>query len=246
VALAGFLILGVLAVGASTASASFPAYEGGSFPTIHSPSDPEEFSWEVTLGEWQELEQIDDQEVGVYYSNGHLAFSIRATPASDAQGATVPTTIQETGVNVVTLTVHHREGNPAAGGAPFDYPVVDGPGWEGGFHTEVIVMGPPDEMELREQRERQERVAGEEREEAERAVQAARCHVPALRGATLAAARERLRHANCRLGSIAKPRGVTARAGRVVTQTAAPGTSLARDTKVGVKLGPGSGGSPHP
>jgi hypothetical protein len=234
---ASLLTLGVLALGGSTASASLPVYQGGYFPTIYGPTDPEEFSWEVELGETQELEQVNDQEVTVSYSNGLRAFSITAEPAHDAVGTAVPTTIQKTGEKVVTLTVHHREGNPAAGGAPFDYPISDGPGWEGGFHTEIVVIGPPDEMELREQRERQERVAREEREAAERAARAARCRVPALRGATLAAARERIRRANCRLGSIAKRRGVTAKAGRVVSQTAAPGSSLPHNTKVGVRLG---------
>jgi hypothetical protein len=243
VLLAASLTLCVLVFGAASALASLPVYEGATgFPEIHSPSDPEEFSWEVRLEGEAELRQVDEHEAAVFYSSGHRAFGIEAEPAHDADGATVPTTIQVTGEDVVTLTVHHRDGNPAAGGAPFDYPVSDGAGWEGGFST-VIVKGPPDEQELREQRERRERVAREEREAAERAaLQAARCHVPALRGVTLAGARKRLRRSNCVLGTITKSRGVTAKAGWVVEQTAAPGSSLAHDAKVGVRLGSGGGG----
>lgn len=139
------------------------------------------------------------------------------------------------GENVVTLTVHHREGNPAAGGAPFAYPVNEGVGWEGGFQT-VVVMGPPDEKELREQRKRQEQAAREEREAAGLAKQ---CHVPALHGATLAGARKRLRRANCRLGAIVKLHGVSAKVGRVAEQTETAGSSLAPGAKVGVRLGQG-------
>lgn len=244
----GAVVLAVLSVlcistfGAPAASASLPVYEGGWFPTIHSPADPEEFSWEVTLGEGQELRQIDEEEVAVYYSDGLRSFGIRAEPAHDADGATVPTTIHETGEDVVTLTVHHREGNPVAGGAPFQYPVVDGPGWEGGFHTE-IVKGPLDEQELREQQEQQERVAREEHEAAEQQAQDPRCRVPALRGATLAGARTRLHRADCSLGTVAKLRGATAKSGRVIEQTASPGSFLAPGAKVGIKLG-SDGGRP--
>jgi hypothetical protein len=240
VLLAAFLILLCVLLAGSSASASPPVYEGGWFPEIHGPSDPEEFSWEVSLAEDQELRTIDEHEVAVYYSTGERAFDINATPARAVDGATVPTSIRISGENMVILTVHHREGNPSAGGAPFDYPIVGGVGWEGGFRTITVPMGPPDEQELRERRERQERAAMEEREAA---AQAERCHVPALHGATLAGARNRLRRGNCRLGAIAKPRGVMAKTGRVVGQTRAPGSSFAHDAKVGVTLGQGGGRS---
>jgi hypothetical protein len=200
-----------------------PVYDGAqTFPAIYGPAEPEEFSWEVTLYEEQELRQIDEQEIGVYYNDGHRAFSIQAVPAHDAVGATVPTTIQITGKNVFTLTVHHREGNPAAGGAPFVYPVVAGAGWEGGFVTTIIEM-PPGE-------------GGP--------AQAKPCRVPALRGTTVAGARKRLRRANCRLGAITESRGVTRKTGRVVHQTEPAGSSLAQDARVGIKLGPRRGGQP--
>jgi hypothetical protein len=186
------------------------------------------------------MRQIDEKEIGVYYTEGPRAFAIQAEPAHDAVGATVPTTIQITGENVFTLTVHHREGNPAAGGAPFDYPIVAGPGWEGGF-VPIEIEGPPDETELRERREREEREEREERQQAEEAAQAKRCRVPALRGATVAGARRRLRRANCRLGAITKSRGVTRKTGRVVHQSKPAGSSLAHGTRVGIRLGPSGG-----
>jgi hypothetical protein len=222
------VILGVLVVGPPEALASLPVYEGlTTFPTIYSSAEPEEFSWEVTLYEEQELQQIDEQEIGVYYNSGPRAFVIQAGAAHDADGATVPTTIQATGANTFTLTVHHREGNPAAGGAPFVYPVSYGPGWEGGFVPVVttIIEMPPGEKELRE---------GEEK----------RCRVPALRGATVAGARRRLRRAYCRLGAITKARGVTKKTGRVVHQSEPAGSSRAHGARVGIKLGSGGGSLP--
>jgi hypothetical protein len=127
------------------------------FPMINGPADPEEFSWEVVLDEGQELESIDDQHAQVYYTEGHHpAFGISAVAAHDADGSSVPTSLSVSGGDVITLTVHHRAGDPAKGGAPFDYPIIAGSGWEGGFQT-VVVSGPPDEQELREQREERER-----------------------------------------------------------------------------------------
>ena len=70
----------------------------------------------------------------------------------------MPTSLSVSEEKIVTLTVHHREGNPAAGGAPFDYPVIAGAGWEGGTEP-VIVKGPPDEQEIKE-REAGERATG--------------------------------------------------------------------------------------
>jgi hypothetical protein len=236
----GFSLLScMLIVGVSGASASLPTYDGSTdFPEIYGPSEPEEFSWEVKLGKEQELRAIDEREAAVFYNDGTRAFVIEAGPAHDADGATVPTTIQVSGENVITLIVHHREGNPAAGGAPFVYPVNYGEGWEGGFST-VVVKGPPDEQELREERERQERASRERQEEEQQpaAGQAKQCQVPRLRGVTLAGARRRLRRADCDLGSITRARGVRAKAGRVIGQTEAPGSSLEPHARIGVRFG---------
>ncbi|MGN6274864.1 MAG: PASTA domain-containing protein [Solirubrobacterales bacterium] len=240
--LAAVVTLCVLAIGPSAAYASPPVYVGlTTFPTIYSPAEPEEFSWEVILEGGEEMRQIDEQEIVVYYSDGHRAFGIQAEPAADADDVAVPTSIQVTGENIFTLTVHHREGNPAAGGAPFHYPITAGQG-SGGVTVPTEIQGPPDEKELREQREREEREEREQREkrqEAEIAAQAKPCHVPALRGATVAGARRRLRRANCRLGAIAKSRGVTRRTGRVVHQSEPAGTTLEPGARVSIRLGPG-------
>src|ERR1700742_463714 len=136
--------LGVVSAGAEVR----PISEGGmSFGTTPGPADPEEYSFSFALGEGQELMAVDDQQAEVLYvESGHIAFGIAAEPASDAIGTNVPTTLSVTQPNIVTLTVHHREGNPAAGGAPFTYPVVAGPGWEGGFRTYTVAM-PEDEAE---------------------------------------------------------------------------------------------------
>lgn len=65
---------------------------------------------------------------------------LAAEEAHDAVGTDVPTTLTKTGGDVVTLSVHFLEGNPAAGGAPFEYPIVGGAGWPGGFHTEHVTI----------------------------------------------------------------------------------------------------------
>lgn len=145
-------------IAARASNPGIPPYDGlMSFPMINGPADPEEFSWEVVLGEGQELEAIDDQHAEVFYTEGHHpALGISVEPAHDADGSNVPTSLSVSGGNVITLTVHHRAGDPAKGGTPFDYPITAGPGWEGGFQT-VIVSGPPDEQELRERREERER-----------------------------------------------------------------------------------------
>jgi hypothetical protein len=139
-----------------TAQAEIPSFGGVmTFPAIEDPSGPEDYSWKVQLAEGQGLEQLDDQAAIVYYVDDHTtALTISAEAAHDAIGTSVPTTLAVTGSDVITLTVHHRAGNPKAGGAPFSYPVVAGQGWEGGVKPPVIVQGPPDEAALSEQRKR--------------------------------------------------------------------------------------------
>lgn len=108
---------------------------GPSFPDIHGPEDPEEFFWRTEISEELELRQIDDRTVGVFYPDDLRAFTIEAEPAHDAVGSTVPTTLAVSEGDVVIVVVHHREGNLAAGGAPFVYPITGGVGWEGGYRT---------------------------------------------------------------------------------------------------------------
>jgi len=220
--------MAVLAVAAmlpaGAAAESAPPYVGVmNFPAIQGPEGPEEFSWQVTLYDGQELRQIDDRTAAVYYTDlqEHLAFEIPVAPAHDADGAMVPTTLAVTQPNTLTLTVHHRDGNPGAAGAPFDYPVLPGEGWEGGFQP-VQIVGPPDESAL-----------AKVPLPSEPAVLAARCLVPDLAGRTLRASRKMLNQSDCALGPI---RGERSRGARVVRQYRAAGKSLPAGTEVGVKL----------
>jgi hypothetical protein len=212
--LAAFVL--ILAMAAPTgAAADLPTYDGGmTFQSIQGPDGPEEFSWEVNLYEGQYLQQLDETHAGVFYEEGHPAFSIEAVAAHAADGATVPTTLAVSQPNVITLTVHHRAGNPAAGGAPFDYPVIAGSGWEGGFQTH-IVEGPPGEMPPAPPT----------------------CVVPDLTNRTLRASRKILHRAHCRLGRV---RGERRREVRVTQQFRPVGRVLPIWTAVDVRaLAPG-------
>jgi PASTA domain len=239
-------VAGALAAGAagpaSAAADDPPPFTGLlDFSAIGGSADPEQFSWRVSLGPDQELGQVDDQEAVVFYSDDmHPAFSIKAEQARDADGDEVPTSLAVTGGDELTLTVHHRAGDPAAGGAPFDYPITPGAPFETGYST-VLVTGPPDETQLREERERvtrNARAAQEAREVDERAaLEASRCHVPALRAESLRAAKRLLRSANCGVGEVTKRRGATARGGRVVAQRPRVGAVLAPGAEVDVTLG---------
>jgi hypothetical protein len=216
-----FTALFACAVPGVAAADTCPVYDGAmSFGTIEGIEDPEDYCFEVSLGEGQDLRQIDDSHAAVFYSSGHRAFDIQAVEAHDAVGARVPTSLAVTGTNVITLTVHHRAGNPLADGAPFDYPVVAGQGWEGGFQT-VEIKGPPDEAELQPKP-----VPGGE-------APTAQCHVPALRGRSLRAARRVLAGADCSLGPV---RGKRSRGARVTKQYRRSGSALPAGTGVGVKL----------
>jgi hypothetical protein len=156
--LSAIVVVCAIAAGPAAASASLPPYEGTtSFPPIHGPSDSGEYSWEVKLAPNQELELVDPHNAEVYYvEDHHPAFGITAESAHDAEGANVPTTLTVPAANVITLTVHHRAGNPMAGGDPFAYPVSAGPFVKISEGT-VVVSGPADEQELREARERIEK-----------------------------------------------------------------------------------------
>ncbi|HEY5053445.1 MAG TPA: hypothetical protein VII45_08560, partial [Solirubrobacterales bacterium] len=124
-----------------------PLYDGAmTFEAIRDSNAPETYSWEVNLESGQELKLVDDQLAEVYYTGGeHVAFGIVATPARDAIGTSVPTSLAVSDGNVVTLTVAHR-GN-GADGSHFIYPVIAGAGWQGGFKTYSVEMPPPEVFE---------------------------------------------------------------------------------------------------
>jgi hypothetical protein len=201
---------------AAIAAEPCPPFDGAmSFPDIHGFEDPEGYCWEVQLEEGEELHQVNETEAAVYFEGGHDAFTIKAMEAHDAIGTTVPTTLTVTAPNLITLAVHHRAGNPAAGGAPFDYPVSAGAGWEGGFQTYEVKMPPPTEQ-------------------APPPSQAPTCEVPILQGRTLKAARRALLAAGCQLGPV---RGRRHPGAKVVKQYRRAYKVLPAETEVGVRLG---------
>jgi hypothetical protein len=207
--------------------------EGGMpFPTITGPEAPEEYPFRVDLGEEQFLEQVSSTEVDADYP-GHLpAFSITVEPAHDADGATVPTTLELSGREVITLIVHHREGNPAAAWAPFDYPVVGGSGWPGGFRTIVVPMENPFA-------EAERKIVEANPPAALEPLPVIACKVPRLRGYSLRGAKNRLRAAHCGIGAIRLAAEATLGKGKVVKQFHPAGTELAAGAPVAVKLGVG-------
>jgi hypothetical protein len=91
------LVALVVLVPAATGAAAepLPTYDGGmTFQSIQGSAGPEEYSWEVNLGEGQDLRQVDNRNAAVYYTESeHLAFSIQAVEAHDAIGTTVPTSL---------------------------------------------------------------------------------------------------------------------------------------------------------
>jgi hypothetical protein len=209
------------------------------FPAIQDSSGPEDFSWKVHLAENQALEQIDEQSAIVYYVDDHTTgFSIFAEAAHDALGTSVPTTLIVTGSDVITLTVHHRAGNLQTGGTPFDYPIISGQGWEGGYNEPVHVIGPPDEAELREMREREVWEAREALEAKVLQGPSGYCLVPRLKGKSLRASRRRLARADCKVGSVTlRRKGASMKGARVVGQNPRPGAVLSPRSIVDLELG---------
>jgi hypothetical protein len=203
----------------ATAEADPPPPLGGSlFPELHGPADPEDYSWTVSLGPGQALEQVDDQEAVVEYNDGTVAFRLHALPAHDAVGTSVPTTIATSKGDVVTETVHHRAGNPATGGTPFVYPIIGGAGWEGGLTTTIIDFfnKPPGATQPEPT--------------------VTHCRVPKLMGRNLRSSETALRTGNCTLGRV-HHRGVGGSRKTVVRQGAQPGTELPSGSRIWVIVG---------
>jgi hypothetical protein len=227
-----------LAIAAAPAAADLPLYEADlTFPTIKGPSDPEEYSWQVRLAANQTLLEVDETEAEVRYESGLTAFLITAEPAHAADGATVPTTLSVSEGDVLTETVHHLAGNPAAGGAPFDYPVMDGLGWEGPIPWEYI-QGPADEAGIGEQFRRAEEVIFKANPAAPtEAPPVPHCTVPSLHGYNLRGAKNRLRAGHCAIGQVHLAGGASVGKGKVVKQFEPAGTELAAGAPVAVKLG---------
>jgi hypothetical protein len=213
-----------------TSAVALPVYEGTmSFPAIADPAGTEDYSWEVDLAEDQALRSVDDRHAEVYYVDApeHVAFGVEAGRAHDANGANVPTTLAIPGGNVITLTVHHRAGDPATGGQPFDYPVVAGEGWIK-VGPGIIVVAPLEEnVQETLQRIRDANTATNAR---------VQCVVPMLRGLSLRAAKRRLSGSECRVGDVRKIKATKTRAGRVVRQYPRPGVRREGATGVDIVL----------
>jgi hypothetical protein len=219
------LVLGLrLAVSAAPAAAESsdtaplrPIAEGVDFP-ITGPEAPEEYPLLVNLGSEQEMRQIDEHHVAVV-QGAVVNFILNAPPAHDVDGATVPTSLTPTGEDIVTVTVHHRAGNPAAGGAAFVYPITEGTGWEGGYRTVTFPLVEP--------------VQPVQPTSTPPTV----CAVPSVRGLTLKAAKTRLRGAHCSIGQVRLSPNATKGKGKVVKQFRPAGTEMAAGSAVAVKLG---------
>jgi hypothetical protein len=232
---ASLAVLAGAAGAASPESSTLPVYDGDlSFPYLHGPTDPDEFSWRLELGPEQEARQVSETEVEVDYAGtGHRAYGIEAIDAHAADGATVPTSLLLSEGDVITLTVRDREGNPAAGGAPFAYPILAGQGWEGGFPTTTVIKGPPDEKEIAEARAREaQESVPPTAEPAPNPV----CTVPSLHGLGLQGARAKLRAGHCAVGKVRLAHGANRAKGKVVKQFEPAGTELAAGAPVAVKL----------
>jgi hypothetical protein len=197
--------------------------EGGwSFPDIKGPEAPEEYPVRIEHNSEIELRQVDEKTIEfVYWESGIVAATVVAEKAHDAQGAEVPTTLTLTGPETVTFTVHYRAGNPAAGGAPFTYPIVGGSGWAGGYQTFLVPT-------LRE--------PTPPAPEPVTVTSAPACKVPALTGLSLHAAKSRLRADHCALGKLRLAPGATAGKGEVAKQFRPAGASEPAGAAVAVKL----------
>ncbi|MFI5270675.1 MAG: PASTA domain-containing protein [Candidatus Saccharimonadales bacterium] len=64
-----------------------------------------------------------------------------------------------------------------------------------------------------------------------------KCHVPKLKGKTLAQAKKQLAKAHCKLGKIAKPKHPTKHKEVIVTQKPNAGKTLPAGSKIAVRLG---------
>jgi hypothetical protein len=131
-----------------------PTYEGDmTFQLIRDTSAPEEYSWRVQLGPEDTLTQVDSTHAEVFTDGTVPTLGIRAVAAHDADGSEVPTTLAVGPENTIALIVHHRAGNPAAGGASFVYPISAGTGWLGGFQTFAVAMPAPEVVQNEEEEE---------------------------------------------------------------------------------------------
>jgi hypothetical protein len=234
--MSGRVLIGLVALllvaavpGAATADVP-PPYTGDmTFPQITDPSGPEEFTWQVQLNDNRVLEAINEEFAAVYFKESHVVnVLIAAEHAHDASGASVPTSLVVTEPDLITLVVHHRAGNPAEGGASFDYPITAGAGWtvieQGGTVPSEVVVASDEEIPNSFAFQQFPRIEPS-------------CRVPSLRGRSLRTSRHLLLASDCRVGAIRRRRGATGKTAKVVRQSPRPGTELAGGSPVAVTLG---------
>jgi hypothetical protein len=219
------LLIASLAFSAGPARAAtggeIARYPFRGFPTITSAAAPEEYEQPIQLeglGPTHTIVQVNPEEVVVNDSEGNPVEWFYLDAAHDADGATVPTSLRVEG-DAIILTVHHREGNPAAGFAPFAYPIAEGAGWAGGFRTISFEMNEPQAPT-----------------NDPAPAPAPTCTVPSLRGLRLRAAKARLRAADCTVGKVRLAPTATEAKGKVVKQFEPAGTQLAPGAPVAVRL----------
>jgi hypothetical protein len=222
-----------MALGASPAAAEpsgepLPTYDGDlTFPAIESLADPGEYCWRVEFHDpGDTLQSISDTEAAVVHESGVVGMVITTEKAHDAHGTEVPTTLEVSEGDVLTLVVHHREG-------AYIYPVQAGEGFP--WSDPTIVTGPPDEAELAAAKRRVEEANPPAPTLPPPTVS---CTVPALRGLSLRGAKLRLRAAHCGIGQVHLAGDATAGTGKVVKQFHLAGTELPAGAPVAVKLGP--------
>lgn len=205
-------VIGVASAGADPGGSSIPTFNGiMAFPPITEVGGPERYVWRVEHGPNQTLRAVSATEAEVDYPDGIAAVTIVATKAFDARGTEVPTTLELSEGDLVTLVVHHRSG-------AYVYPVTGG---ERPISNEpTIVPGPPAEKQI------------------EDSTPTTVCTVPALHGLSLAGAKAHLRAAHCSIGEVRLAPGATAGKGRVVKQFRNVGAQLAAGAPVALKLGP--------
>lgn len=107
------------------------------FQDIRNAEAPEVYSWEVDLYGSESLKLLDEHDAAVYYEDGTEAVLITPTPAHDASGAAVSTTLTVSEGNVLSLIVHHRTMSGVR------YPVVTGAAFTVGYEQVQVTEPPP-------------------------------------------------------------------------------------------------------
>jgi hypothetical protein len=90
------------------------------------------------------MKSLDDQSAEVDYPDGTAAMSITASPAHDATGASVRTSLSVAD-SIVTLHVYYKE--LSAQGHAYVFPIVSGAGYEVGYSSVSIEYEAPEAEE---------------------------------------------------------------------------------------------------